>query len=308
MPVIENDLALEQAVLRTLTYFDLFNYPLKSSELLNFLQLKSSKLPVEKIMESLVTQKQIAKSGDLYSLQFDAALFERRKIGNCLADSLLPRVKQQADLILKFPFVRSVMASGSFSKNFMDEKSDFDFFIVCAPQRIWISRMLLVLYKKLFLRNSHKHFCVNYFVDETHLEIDEKNIFTATELATVLPLNGFSHYKKLMESNRQWLFDTFPNFKQRAVPNTKSHDPRFKKMVEFTITLFFANYVNRFFKRITLGKWKRTYSQFYSSSDFKIAFKSTDSVSKNHPRNFQKKILDLYQDRVTALSKKVKAA
>lgn len=308
MSAIENDLALEQAVMRTLTYFDLFNYPLKSSELLNFLQLKASKLSVEKILESLVNQNQIAKSDDLYSLQFDAALFERRRIGNHLADSLLPRVKKQADLIFQFPFVRSVMASGSFSKNFMDEKSDFDFFIVCTPQRIWISRMLLVLYKKLFLKNSHKYFCVNYFVDETHLEIDEKNIFTATELATVLPFNGFDQYQQLMTANKQWLSDTFPNFKQRTTPTATSLDSRFKKIVEFIFTIFFGIYINRLFKQITLGKWKRRYGKLYSSPDFRIAFKSTDSVSKNHPRNFQKKILDLYQARIIALSKKVKVA
>jgi hypothetical protein len=305
MQALETHIALQQAVQQTLAYFDLFNYPLKSSEVLNFLQVKASAAAVEETLELLTCQKQISKSGNLYALQSNPTIFQRRRNGNALADSLLPQIKRQADFIAQFPFVRSVMASGSFSKNFMDNNSDFDFFIVCAPGRIWISRMLLVLYKRIFLRNSHKHFCVNYFVDETNLEIGEKNIFTATELATVLPLNGFNQYTSLIAAHQTWLSKAFPNLTQRTVPTEKGKVVFIKTILESAFIVFGASLLNKFFKWVTVRNWKRQYSQHYSPTDFKIAFKSTDSVSKNHPRNFQKKILELYQERMRALSKKI---
>ncbi|MEZ4965453.1 MAG: hypothetical protein R2791_09430 [Saprospiraceae bacterium] len=43
--------------------------------------------------------------------------------------------------------------------------------------------------------NSHKYFCVNYFVDTEHLEIEDKNLFTATETVTLLPLYGRDWYE-----------------------------------------------------------------------------------------------------------------
>jgi hypothetical protein len=307
MRAIENDIAVEVAVIRTLIYFDLFNYPLTSEEVFQFLQTHSTKGIVEEALNALVSEGKLTRKSELYSMQTDPALFERRKAGNALANLLLPRVTEQANLIAKFPFVRSVMASGSFSKNYMDETSDFDFFIVCAPNRIWISRMLLVAYKKLVLKNSHKHFCVNYFIDENHLEIDEKNIFTATELATVLPLTGFDQYARLIESNKTWLATYFPHFQPRQIITGRNSGWQVKRSLEFVLNVFFGTQLNRLFKWVTIRKWKRTYSH-YPSSDFNIAFKSTEGVSKNHPRNFQKIILETYQLRIATLIKKLEAA
>lgn len=299
-----NDSEIEMAILRTLSYFDIFNYPLKASEIFNFLHINVSRRELEQTLNKLAAEKQVVQNSDLYSLKCDPSIFERRIKGNLLADRLFPQVKEKADLIFQFPFVRAVMASGSFSKNFMDDKSDFDFFIICAPKRIWISRMLLVLYKKIFLKNSHRHFCVNYFIDESNLEIDEKNIFTATELATVLPLTGFHHYERLMAENQNWMSQNFPNLQPR--PSTGEHNQHgpFKTILEKSINIFFGDKLNRWFKKITLNRWEKTYGHLYAASDFKVAFKSTDSVSKNHPRNFQKRIIEEFQTRVNRLAKK----
>ena len=86
----------------------------------------------------------------------------------------------------------------------MDEHSDLDFFIITKPNRLWIARMLLALYQKIVLLNSHKYFCVNYFVDEHHLAIEEKNLYTATELSTLIPLYGKEYYPQLMMANH-WI-------------------------------------------------------------------------------------------------------
>lgn len=298
--ILENGNRLERAILQTLIYFDLFNYPLTSAEVLQFLQLRSSQIAVDETLNQLLHRKQVLKCGNLYSLQFHPDIFKRRLTGNSLADSLFPKIKRQADLIQRFPFVRAVMASGSFSKNFMDEKSDFDFFIICAPKRLWISRMLLVLYKRLFLKNSHKYFCVNYFVEDSHLEIAEQNIFTATELATVLPLTGLQWYPKLIAANQHWLANFFPNFKPRVVVAEKIVNSYSKRILEIIFTISGARFINKLFRRFTLITWKRKYSSQYSGSDFKIAFKTTDSVSKNHPKNYQQKVVERYQARVNA--------
>jgi hypothetical protein len=301
----KNDSELEDAILRTLSYFDIFNYPLKVSEIFNFLQLKVNQSELQDALSEMAANGQIYVNGDLFSLQSPLPIFERRQKGNALADSLLPKVKEKANLIFQFPFVRSVMASGSFSKNYMDDTSDFDFFIICAPQRIWISRMLLVLYKKLFLKNSHRYFCINYFIDESNLAIDEKNIFTATELATVLPLTGRYHYEQLIKANHEWILSTFPNFERQRASDESPQASAFKNLFEIVINIFFGTNINYLFKRLTLRRWKKTYAHLYSPGDFEIAFKSTDSVSKNHPRNFQKRIIEEFQKRVNRATKKV---
>ena len=44
----------------------------------------------------------------------------------------------------------------------------------------------------------------NYFVDSQHLEIEEKNIFTATELATLIPACNKEIYNTLIDTN-SWM-------------------------------------------------------------------------------------------------------
>ena len=290
---------VDEQILRTLLYFDIFNYPLKSEEVFKFLGIPAlDKSIVTSRLSSLRDQKIIFQFGEFFSLKNDHALIDRRLKGNKEAEKYLILAQKKANLISKFPFVRAVLASGSLSKGYMDEGSDLDFFIITAPNRLWIARTLLVLYKRVFLANSHKHFCVNYFVDEKHLEIEEKNLFTATELATVIPLYGSKQYENLQEVN-SWLVEFFPNYTPRSisdVPPSKLSWP--KKVFEGLISLFFANTVEKYLQNATRSRWKRLYEKSYSASDFKVAFKSKSHASKNHPRNFQRTIIEVYDEKL----------
>ena len=290
---------LDEQILRTLLYFDIFNYPLKSGEVFNFLGIPAlDKSIVTSRLSSLTDQKIIFQFGELFSLKNDNSLIDRRLKGNKEADKYLILARKKANFISKFPFVRAVLASGSLSKGYMDERSDLDFFIITASNRLWIARTLLVLYKVVFLANNHKHFCVNYFVDEKHLEIEEKNLFTATELATVIPLYGSQQYENLQGVN-SWLAEFFPNYTQRStsdVPPSKLSWP--KKVFEGLISMFFANTVETYLHNATRARWKRLYEKSYSASDFKVAFKSKPHASKNHPRNFQRTIIEVYDEKL----------
>jgi hypothetical protein len=138
------------------------------------------------------------------------ANFSRRIKGNRKPRGSAHR-QTQSRLHFKISICKRRHGIGLMAKGYMDEKSDLDFFVVTAPGRLWIARTILVMYKRLFLFNSHKYFCVNYFVDEVHLEIEEKNLFTSTELATVIPLSGATLYGNLMQAN-PWLRLFFPNY------------------------------------------------------------------------------------------------
>lgn len=302
----KNHSALEQKVIRTLIYYDIFNYPLKAKEVFRFLGMNSvSEKDVEITLNALSDQGYIYRFKEFYSLQPKEANIVRRLNGNTQAQQSLPTAKKIALLIAKFPFTRAVMASGSLSKDYMDENSDFDFFIVTAENRLWICRMLLAMYKRVFLNNSHKFFCANYFVDTKHMEIEEKNLFTATELASVIPLYGCEYYHQLQDINHKWLLNYFPNFKRRScedVPNAQIGTS--KKIVETMINVFFGNLVEKLIMGIAGKRWKKLYEKKYEQQDFKVAFKTEKHASKNHPRNYQRKVMDLFEQKIETFSKR----
>src|SRR6478736_6051578 len=230
---------LSKSILRTLLYFDMFKYPLTAEEVFHHLQTNHVTTDdVREELKSMSQQSLIYSLNTFYSVQNNISLESRRKQGNLLAKKYLTIAEAKAKLIASFPFVRAVMASGSLSKEYMDEKSDLDFFIVTKPKRLWIARTLLVIYKRIFLSGSHKFFCVNYFVDEEHLEIEEKNLFTATELATLMPLYGKEHYSRLIEANR-WVKNFLPNFKPRCTEQIPTCEiSSTKKFLESLLNFF----------------------------------------------------------------------
>jgi hypothetical protein len=304
IPDIKAQTELEHEVIKTLLYFDIFKYPLKADEVYRYLRTNTvTQDEVAAALRGLSERKYIFSLDAFYSTENNPGNAERRRKGNELALKLMPFARKRGQFISKFPFVRAVMASGSFSKDYMDEQSDLDFFIVTEPGKLWIARTLLVLYKRIALFNSHKYFCVNYLVDEANLEIEEKNLFTATELATLIPLQNAAIYRRLLASN-PWLTRVFPNFTPRDVRNVQdAKNLFFKRVFEFMLRPF-ATRLERMCMSFTLNRFYRIYQKQFSEQDFLIAFKSKKYASKNHPKNYQKKVMDLYHEKMNDFFKR----
>ncbi|MEQ1678123.1 MAG: hypothetical protein ABL876_15555, partial [Chitinophagaceae bacterium] len=181
----------EEAVLKTLAYFDIFHYPLTQTEIHTFLPATVSPARVEQALARLLEQQTIFQHDGFFSLHNNPLLVHRRMKGNEKAVELLAKGQQIGRFLYQFPFVKAVGISGSLSKNFAGQKADIDFFIITSANRLWIARTLMHLYKKLTFLTGRQHLhCMNYYVDEQAFVLEERNVFTATELKTVLPVSG----------------------------------------------------------------------------------------------------------------------
>ena len=164
IPTVES--LTEEAVLQALAYFEVFSYPLTQEEVFDFCaEASATRREVAETLMHLVAQGRIFQFGSFFQAKDEATWAAQRLQCNRLADDFLPKARRMARFIGQFPFVRGVFVSGSLSKHCMRPESDVDFFIITEPGRLWLARTLLVVFKKIFLLNSHKYFCVNYFVD-----------------------------------------------------------------------------------------------------------------------------------------------
>jgi hypothetical protein len=288
---------LEFSIAKALLYSDIFNYPLTASEI--FLRLSTNHTCVEEVKQTLAQMKGrgiVFQFGDFFSIRDERDLRERRDAGNRLAHTVMPAALKRGRLLGKFPFIRAVMISGSLSKNFMDKNSDVDFFVITDPGRLWIARFVIATFKRIFLLNSRKLFCVNYYIDSNNLEIQEKNIFTATELITLIPVCGAELYKGLMDSNR-WVSEYFPNNIGTAPSSLSETKAPLKSLIEFLFNLA-GDPLDSFIFKLAHRRYKRRFAHLLSPEDFSIAFKSRKDVSKNHDQNFQKHVTELYVGKV----------
>jgi predicted nucleotidyltransferase len=179
--------SINRNILTTLAYFDMFNYPLTRVEIFLFLQQEYRLDEFEVALRYMVASQAIYNFDNYYTLKNDQSLIKRRVEGNRKAADLVKIAHKVSDLLIRFPFVRGIAISGSLSKNFADDDSDIDLFIITAKNRLWIARTLMHTFKKLtFLFNKQHYFCMNYYVDEAQLQIAEKNIYTAIEVAWII--------------------------------------------------------------------------------------------------------------------------
>jgi predicted nucleotidyltransferase len=296
--------SLSKSILKTITYYDIFLYPLTAEEVYQNLNTNHTSVEeVKKELEKLSEQKIIHKKKNYYLLKNNEDYITRRQKGNVLAVKRLHTAKRISGFIARFPFVRGILLSGSLSKGFMEEDSDIDYFVITSPNRVWFARLSLMLFKKIFLLNSKKNFCINYFVDSENLEIKEKNSFTAIELATLIPTFGSKLYDELYEKN-YWIKEFFPNFPKRKTAEVLDRkNGVVKSIIEKMMMKKLGDKIDDFAMNL-FGKFNRSKYRNFDEEDFKLAFKSSKKESKHHPKFFQKKVLQTFDEKLKSIEEK----
>lgn len=289
---------MQRSVLRVLLYYDLFKYPLTAQEIL--FQTDTPVADIEAVthaMDELVSADMVFTDGMFYSVNAAPDIFERRRTGNRTAEAVMTKAYRRAKLIAAFPYVRSVCVSGSLSKNYFDATTDMDFFILTEPNRLWVCRTFLILFKKIFLLNSKKYFCVNYFIDTEQLHIPDQNIFTATELVTLLPVYNYDLYRKFYETNG-WVKSFFPNCEPRIHNGALEASAPWTRMVtEKLLNGQLGEWLDQLFFRKTLNHWRRKFGN-QPHHEFELNMRSRRSVSKHHPQGFQFRVLQAFEKRI----------
>ncbi|PQJ79341.1 nucleotidyltransferase domain-containing protein [Polaribacter porphyrae] len=287
------------SILKPIIYFSLFNHPLTKEEIFLFSD-ETDKEIVSKKLDNLIDTGIIKKIDDYFLISDNPKSIQKRILGNFEAEKVMPKVKKVAKFISTFPFIKGVAISGSLSKGYFDNKSDFDFFVITKAKRVWISRLFLAIYKRLFLNNSYKEFCVNYFVSTSTLEIEEKNRFTATEISTVIPLYGKEEFINFYKAN-YWVKEYFPNLDLNyRKENVKLIEKTFLvKSLEFLLNNPLGTAINYVTMRLISKNWKKRYIKKSNNP-----YKAKEEISKHHPDNFQHQVLTKINQQYSVFEKK----
>ncbi len=293
--------AKENSIIRQLIYYDIFDHLLSEKELVKDCSLREN---THVHFQELLDRGLIFKLNGYYAIRDENQLSEKRKKGEENTQQSMPRAMKMAKLISKFPYVRAVALSGSISKGYMDSFKDVDYFIITKPKRLWLARIMLVFYKKVFLLNSFRFFCLNYFIDENNLSIRSRNIFTATEINTLIPVYGFNLMRSFYESN-EWVRDYYLDFPQKEFSEkTETPDSAFKKLLEYLLSNFVGNWLDVFSMKFTVKYWKWKYKGDKSYL-FKSSFRFRRDEAKYHPGNFQELILKKFEKKWASFTNKM---
>jgi hypothetical protein len=296
--------SIKKDILATIAYFNIFDYPLKKNEIFLYLSHNDNYFEFEKALNFLTSESVIFKIGDFYSLHNRPDLAMKRQIGYDKAKVMLKKAEKAAAIISAFPFVRGVAVSGSLSKYYADEKTDVDFFIITASNRLWIARTLLHIFKKFtFLLKMEDLFCMNYFIDEAEPGILEKNIYTATEIATIIPFRGVGTFDSFYQANN-WTRSFFPNKHIYLLPVEEIKKNWFRYLGESIMDNRLGDSLDNLLMRITEKSWNyKTSSNKTNNKGMLLSMHIGKHFSKPNPDIFQKKLLSKYEKSVADIFK-----
>lgn len=201
---------LETAILHTVAYADVFDYPLTAAEVHRYLEVPASLSRVQHVISNgLAASGRLGCHDGLASLPGREHIVEIRFRRAERAQRLWGRALSYGRILAALPFVRMVALTGSLAMDNADANSDLDYFVITAPDRLWVCRALVISVVRWAARRGDS-VCPNYFLSERALFIHEHNLFVARELAQMVPLHGLDVYRRLRQTNT-WSAAFLPN-------------------------------------------------------------------------------------------------
>lgn len=201
----------EDAIVRSVLYAALFDYPLTLAQLRQ--TLVGVRMTASDILATARESPSLAvliDSADGYVFPAGCSHFlnirrsrEARSRRFLLEHQLLLR------MVAACPWVRLVALSGSIAHLNLDAGGDLDLFIVTRGQHVWMTAVLVVLLSKLLGRR--RTLCANFIVADTALRFSCRDLFTANQIIGLKPVAGGPVFEALLEAN-PFVHDHYPNF------------------------------------------------------------------------------------------------
>jgi hypothetical protein len=208
-------------IIKTLVYGDLFDYPLTTNEIIQYLisNTKFSNKVVFKQLKILIDSKQVYTDGEYFFLKNRKKIVNLRKDRGEWAKNKWEIAKRTANKLKVIPTIKMIGITGALAMNNCFEKEDIDLFIITSRNSLWLTRFLIIVANPFLGVKRRKpkdvdvknKICFNLFLDEKHLEIKPQNLYLAHEIAQVKPVYSKSGvYEKFMKKN-QWVKKYLPN-------------------------------------------------------------------------------------------------
>ncbi len=255
--VLESDFRGARAVLDTIAYGAVFEYPMTLTEIHRSLMgVSLSRSEVSRLLRHHpLIRENVEAEPPYHFLKGRRSSIEARLEASRRTRDLLAREELAIDLVRRTPFVRMVAFSGATAhENSRD--GDVDLFVVTARERTWAVAFLLFIAMKLLGRR--RTICLNYFLSEDQLALAEQDAFTASQIVSLKPLSGSGVFYRLVRA-KAWGASFFPNFweRYRSLVPPKAQEPSSGSFFWEAVLSFGGGFLLERVSRLVLGSHLR---------------------------------------------------
>ncbi len=207
----------EIAIARSVIYASLFDYPLTLEQLhYSLIESDQTRAEILAVYEGSELLRDLVeyRDGFFFPIGRGDMVAERRR-REARSDRFLARHRLALRLICALPFTRLVALSGSIAHRNLEPNGDLDLFIVTRGARVWtVTLMVLVLTKLLRRRRT---ICANFVLADSHLGLDQQDLFSANQVIHLRPLIGADVVECFRDAN-PFVARCYPNSGQPGKP------------------------------------------------------------------------------------------
>jgi len=248
---------MRTAILKTLVYSDIFDYPLTAPEVAKYL-ISDTEVTVDTVQKNLkifADSKLIYTDGKFYFLKGREKIAELRKKRAEWSKKKLEIAKRTAEKLKIIPMIKMIGITGALSMENCKEEDDIDLLIITGADCLWLTRLLIILLSPLLGIKRRKpadisvkdKICFNLFLEENHLKIEPENLFLAHEICQVKPIFGRdTTYEKFLNENR-WVNKYLPNAASILKVKYQKSKPKLKAknlfLYFFNLIAFYLQYL-----------------------------------------------------------------
>lgn len=207
----KNPDSLAEAILQTISYVDIFDYPITLPEIHRYLIGQDASLSEvrEELHNGQMTTEKIGSDGEFYFLAGRQDLVQLRHNRSTNSVPLWSQGMRYGRWISQIPFVRMVAITGALASRNVVHDADLDYLIVTEPGYLWLTRAMILALNRM-VAPFGATICPNYLLSLNVLSLTEKDLFIAQELARMVPISGWQIYQQMRELNT-WTDTYLPN-------------------------------------------------------------------------------------------------
>ena len=281
---------MEESIINTLAYFDIFDYPLTFAEIKKFsnFELDITDDQLHDVIDSISI---IQEANGYYYLIGRQEITIKRSERASISIQKFAKARIIAKILSYVPTIEYIGVSGSLSMNNASHSDDIDLFFVTKRKTLWLSRIIvnsiLLLTRQKRSRNGKSvrdKICPNKFVDVGSLSFSGKrrSLYTAHEIVQLKTLFDKNDTHSLLFYKNKWIQEFFPNLIFPKVTSLSQRSRKKKIVISMLHTIVIPlEKISYIIQRLYMGRHKPVEVMTKSRAFF-------------HPMERKSLIMDMY--------------
>ena len=299
---------IRRAIVRTIAFFDIFDFPLTWFEVWKYLPIKTDLSVVQAVLLDNGLDVVSNKNGFFFLSGREEIVATRMKRYN-YANIKYKKTLRIIRIFKYIPWIKMVCIGNILGANNLKQESDIDFFVITERNRIWLTRFFCVVVAELLrVRPKQNDFkdkiCLSFFSDVEKMNFKGLMIgedeYLAHWLADLLPVYNKSRtYEEFIDHNN-WMRQKLPNWQPTAVSPRISIEPSevfYRDVVDMLI-----GGLEKIAKNIQLKLMPQNIKEVMNS-DTKVVV--NDQMLKFHINDRRQEYNDLFTEKIKTLYDKI---